>query len=267
MPVTILKNQEGKSFENVSSRYDLEDTRGWWFSIAEADFDKDGDMDYLVGNLGENYKYKASETETFDIYFNDFDNNRTKDIVLSYYNEGEQYPLRGRECSSQQMPAIKGKYKDYQSFSTATLEDVYTKDVLDKSLHYQVKSFASIYLENTGTGFTTHRLPELAQLSVINRILVEDFNKDGNLDALIAGNLHASEVETPRNDAGIGLLLAGDGKGGFEPVISRKSGFYATGDVKDMERLTIDGEEYVLVIRNSDFVQLAKWERGKELSN
>jgi len=97
--------------------------------------------------------------------------------------------------------------------------------------------------------------------------LIEDYNKDGNLDALIAGNLHASEVETPRNDAGIGLLLEGDGKGGFEPVISRESGFYATGDVKDMEKLTIAGEEYVLVVRNSDFVQLVKWESGKELSN
>ena len=267
MPVTILKNMGGTSFENVSSKFDLEDTHGWWFSIAKADFDKDGDMDYMLGNLGENYKYKATATETFDIYFNDFDNNQTKDIVLSYYNEGEQYPLRGRECSSQQMPAIKGKYKDYQSFSTATLKDVYTEEVLSKSLHYQVKSFASIYLENTETGFTTHRLPELAQMSSINRILIEDYNKDGNLDALVAGNLHASEVETPRNDAGIGLLLEGNGKGGFNPVLSRESGFYAPGDVKDMESVKIGNEEYLILVKNSDFVQLVKWENGKELSN
>jgi hypothetical protein len=264
MNLVALKNNEGKSFEDVSQIIGLEDTRGWWFSIEEADFDKDGDMDYVVGNLGENYKYKATEKETFDIFFNDFDNNQTKDIVLSYFNEGEQYPVRGRECSSQQMPAIKGKYKDYQSFSTATLEDVYTKEVLNNSLHYQVKSFASVYLENTGTAFSIHRLPEAAQISCINQILVDDYNQDGNLDALIAGNLHASEVETPRNDAGIGLLLEGNGGGGFNPVLSRESGFYVPGDVKDMERLTIDGQEYILVVKNSDFVQLVKWENGKE---
>ena len=148
MPIVVLKNENGE-FKNVSNSLGVDDTRGWWFSIEKGDFDNDGDMDFVVGNLGLNYKYKATEKETFDIYFNDFDKNNKNDIVLSYYNEGEQFPVRGRECSSQQIPAIKSKFKDYESFSVATLEDVYTKDDLEKSLHYQIKSFASVYLENT----------------------------------------------------------------------------------------------------------------------
>ncbi|MBT8306916.1 MAG: VCBS repeat-containing protein, partial [Maribacter sp.] len=120
MPITILKNSNGK-FENLTDDLGLKDSNGWWFSIKEGDFDNDGDKDFIVGNLGLNYKYKATEEETFDIYFNDFDENKTNDIVLSYFNEGEKYPLRGRECSSQQIPAIKNKFKDYSSFSTATL--------------------------------------------------------------------------------------------------------------------------------------------------
>ena len=261
MNVTILKNDAGY-FSNATEAYGLNDSRGWWFSVASGDFDKDGDIDFIAGNLGLNYKYKATETETFDIFFNDFDNNNTGDIVLSYYNEGEQFPLRGRECTSQQMPGIKEKFKDYESFSQATLEDVYSEKTLENSLHYQVKSFASVYFENKDGKFIPHELPLMAQLSAINKILVEDYNNDGNLDALIAGNLYASEVETPRNDAANGLLLLGDGTGNFTPVLARESGFYAPGDVKDMAKITIDGQEHILLAKNSDYLQLVALKKG-----
>ncbi len=257
MPIRVLKNEQGY-FKDVSKEVGLDDSRGWWFSIEEGDFDADGDTDYLVGNLGQNYKYKANEKETFDIYFNDFDNNKTKDIVLSYYNEGEKFPVRGRECSSQQMPAIKNKFKNYESFSNATLEDIYSEDVLEKSLHYQIKSFASIYLENKDGRLVMHKLPIEAQLSSINQILVSDYDKDGNLDAVVAGNLHASEVETPRNDASIGLFLKGDGAGGFIPVEGKKSGLYVPGDVKDMDFITIQGKRHLVAAKNSDYLQFVK---------
>ncbi|MCX2680956.1 VCBS repeat-containing protein [Galbibacter sp. EGI 63066] len=261
MPITLLKNDEGE-FSDVSNEYGLdEDTRGWWFSIEKGDFDGDGDMDYLVGNLGLNYKYKASENETFDVYFNDFDKNNSGDIVLSYFNDGKKFPVRGRECSSQQVPAIKKKFEDYESFSTATITDIYTEKGLENALHYQVKSFASVYMENKGGSFVLHQLPNPAQLSSINQILVEDFDKDGHLDALIAGNLHASEVETPRNDASNGLFFKGNGKGNLQPVISRESGFYAPGDVKDMTTINIKGNDYIVVAKNSDYLQFIAIEK------
>ena len=175
MPVTILENKDG-SFTDISAKLLPDDTTGWWFSIAEGDFDNDGDPDYLVGNLGLNYKYKANEEETFDIYYNDFDNSGTNDIVLSYFNGGKKYPLRGRECSSQQMPGIKKKFEDYASFSTATLEDVYTEEYLESSLHYKVKSFASIFLENKNGSLVpqaTYRFP--LKLSSFNQILIARF--------------------------------------------------------------------------------------------
>ncbi|MGX1929904.1 VCBS repeat-containing protein [Flagellimonas sp. 2504JD4-2] len=254
MPITLLKNDSGY-FSDVTENFGINDTTGWWFSINEGDFDHDGDMDYLVGNLGKNFKYKASENETFDIYLNDFDQNNTKDIVLSYYNYGEKFPVRGRECSSQQMPAIKEKFKNYESFSNATLEDVYAKETLDNSLHYQVKSFASIYLENRNGKMIPHQLPNVAQLSSINQIIIRDFDNDQNLDALIAGNLYNSEVETPRNDASHGLFLKGDGKGSFNPIPAKDSGFFAPGDVKDMKSMKIAEKEYIVVAKNSDALQ------------
>ncbi len=257
MPITIFKNNKG-SFKNITKEYGLEDAAGWWQSIKKGDFDNDGDIDFIVGNNGLNFKYKANSEETFDVYFNDFDKNKHGDIVLSYFNEGKKYPLRGRQCSSQQIPAIKKKYKDYESFSVATLEDVYTKNDLDKSLHYQVKSFASIYLENKDGKFIIHNLPNMAQVSSVNQIIVNDFDKDSNLDVVIAGNLYMTEVETPRNDAGIGLFLKGDGKGGFEPVVGVDSGLFIEGDVKDLARIKIQGKEYILAAKNYDAIQFVR---------
>ncbi len=260
MPLNLLKNESGV-FKDVSESLGLADTRSWWFSLGEGDFDGDGDKDYLAGNLGLNYKYKASETETFDVYYDDFDASGTKDIVLSYYNYGEKFPVRGRECSSQQMPAIKKKFEDYASFSTATLADVYTQQALDESLHYQVKSFASVYLENTPDGFIISELPVEAQISSINAIQVDDFDQDGKLDAIIAGNLHSSEVETPRNDASNGLFLKGNGTGSFTAVIARKSGLYIPGDVKNLLRIKKAGQEYILAGKNNDSLQVVRLQR------
>ena len=258
MPIRVFQNNKN-GFDEVTNKMGLnDDSIGWWWSIQEGDFDDDGDMDYIVGNNGLNYKYKATEDETFDIFVNDFDNDNKNDIVLSYYNEGEQYPVRGRECSLQQIPAIKNKFKDYESFSEATLIDVYTEKDLNNSLHYQVKSFASIYLENNNGKFISHQLPVEAQVSSINQILVDDYDKDGFLDILIAGNLYASEVETPRNDGSYGQLLKGDGKGQFKAIPVTESGFFTPGDVKDMATIKVKNKSYIISVKNNDYIQFTE---------
>lgn len=254
MPITVFRNNRG-TFENITEKLNLDSLTGWWFSIEQGDFDKDGDIDFVIGNLGLNYKYKASEQETFDIYLNDFDKNKSNDIVLSYYDEGEKFPVRGRQCSSEQIPAIKKKFKDYDAFAVATLEDVYTKTDLDKSLHYQVSSFASIYLENKDGEFVPHNLPNLSQVSSINQILVADYDNDSQLDIVIAGNLYGSEVETPRNDAGVGLYLKGNGKGSFDAVSPSESGLFIPGDTKDLSTIKIKGKDYILAVKNDDYIQ------------
>nr|WP_315250391.1 VCBS repeat-containing protein [uncultured Flavobacterium sp.] len=258
MPIRVFQNVKN-GFNEVSKNLGLTiDTTGWWWSIEQGDFDKDGDMDYIVGNNGLNYKYKATPDETFDIFVKDFDNDKHNDIVLSYYNDGKQYPVRGRGCSSQQIPSIKKKFKNYESFSQATLVDVYTEKSLKEALHYKVKSFASIYLENKNGKFIIHELPVDAELSCINKIMVDDYDKDGNLDALITGNMFNSEVETPRNDAGHGLFLKGNGKGGFSPISPVKSGFFTPGDVKNMEEIKVKDKNYFLITKNNSYLQSVK---------
>tara|TARA_R110002111_G_scaffold187924_2_gene253437 strand:- start:2184 stop:4409 length:2226 start_codon:yes stop_codon:yes gene_type:complete len=264
MPIRVFKNTQN-GFEEVSEELGLtKDTTGWWWSINEGDFDNDGDMDYIVGNNGLNYKYKATEDETFDIYVNDFDNDSKKDIVLSYYNEGKQYPVRGRECSSQQIPAIKGKFRNYESFSNATLVDVYEEKSLKSALHYQVKSFASVYLENKDGKFIIRKLPAEAQITSINKILVKDYDNDGALDALIAGNLYASEVETPRNDGGYGLFLKGNNNGSFTPIPASESGFFTPSDVKDLEAIKVKNQNFIIAAKNNDYLQFIKHRTSNE---
>ncbi|MDA0331284.1 MAG: VCBS repeat-containing protein [Bacteroidetes bacterium] len=256
-PIKFFKNQNGK-FSEDKSMIDEDSTRGWWYDVIAEDFDNDGDMDLVVGNLGNNYKYQASEDETFDIYYNDFDKNNKGDIVLSYFNDGKQFPLRGRQCSSDQIPAIKTKFKNYDSFSIATLEDVYGETDLDNSLHYFTKTFSSVYLENKGNSFKMNKLPTLIQLSSVNKILKKDIDNDGYVDIIVSGNMFNSEVETPRNDASVGVFLKFKPEIGFQAISTRESGLFLNGDVKDMEFININNNEYIITAKNNDLIEFTK---------
>ena len=259
MPITFFLNDNG-TFINVTDQYGDSKKIGWWFSIVAQDFDSDGDDDYVVGNIGLNYKYKASDKEPFDIYYNDFDLNGNGDIVLGYNVDGKSFPVRGRECSSQQIPSIKETFTNYQSFAVADLFDVYGKSNLNSSLHYSATTFASTYIENKGRDqvFDFKELPKASQLSSINDILVEDLNDDGKADLIVAGNFYGSEVETPRNDASYGLVLLGDSKGNFKAINPNESGLYLDGDIKHMKTIFVNGEKYILLAKNNDKMELVK---------
>ena len=148
MDISFFKNNKGYFSRERSI---LPNTNGWWNCIEAADMDNDGDLDYIVGNLGLNYKYKASDENPFEVFATDFDDNGTNDIVLGYYEQDNLFPLRGRGCSSDQMPFIKNKFPTYDSFGSAKLVDVYGEEKLDRALHLSVKEFASILIETKGT--------------------------------------------------------------------------------------------------------------------
>ncbi|MCI4667362.1 MAG: VCBS repeat-containing protein [Bacteroidia bacterium] len=235
----------------------LKEQNGWWYSIEVADMDNDGDLDLIAGNLGMNYKYKASKDAPFEVYANDFDKNGSLDIVLGYQEDKKVFPLRGRECSSNQMPFIKKKFPNYHAFGQATLKDVFGPEKLESSTSYKAYNFAHTYFENQGDrSFRSNSLPIESQVSSINDIFVRDFNQDGIQDILMAGNLYGSEVETPRNDAGIGKLLIGKKGGGFNNIPSFKSGLNIRGEVKKLLPIEVNGQAFILVGKNQGKVEL-----------
>ncbi len=251
MPVTIFTQTENGNFKKDI----IEHSEGWYYEVKTADMDDDGDDDIIVGNLGLNYKYKASKDEPFEVYSYDFDNNGSLDIVLSYYEHGVAFPVRGKSCSTQQIPSLKEKFPSYEEFGNSNLENIYGGSLND-ALSFKAKTFASAYIENKGNGdFETKPFPSLAQTSSINNILVKDYDQDGFKDLLVSGNLYVSEIETPRNDAGTGLFLKGNGKGDFLPVSIKESGFYAPNDAKDMKSIKVGTKEFILVANNNDFMQ------------
>ena len=252
MPVTIFMQTKNGGFKKEI----IEDSEGWYFEVKTADMDNDGDEDIVVGNLGLNYKYKASKDEPFEVYSYDFDKNGSLDIVLSYYEHGVAFPVRGKSCSTQQIPSLKEKFPSYEEFGNSNLENIYGNSSLNDALNFQAKTFASAYIENTGDGnFITKPLPLMAQVSSINNILIKDYDLDGFKDLLVSGNLFVSEIETPRNDAGTGLFLRGNGKGDFLPVSIKESGFHAPKDAKDMKLIMVGKKEIILIANNNDFIQ------------
>ncbi|VAW15088.1 FIG00693527: hypothetical protein, partial [hydrothermal vent metagenome] len=187
--IGFFENHKG-TFKRIENEQALPNTKGWWFSVKETDLNNDGLPDYIIGNVGLNYKYKATSTKPFKIYADDFDNNGTHDIVLSKKYQGEYVPARGRECSSQQMPFIKGKFPKYADFANASLFDIYG-DKLQASYNKEATGFESVLLLNQGNGnFVQKSLPIEAQLFPILDIVTYDFNEDGFEDCLVGGNIY-----------------------------------------------------------------------------
>ena len=262
MPIKFLKNM-GASFELKEMQIKQNDrtinTTGWYYAIQELDIDQDGDMDYILGNLGLNYKYKASQEEPFEVHYGDFDGNKKKDIVLSYYNFGEQFPLRGRSCSSAQTPEIKNRFPSYTAFAGSNLEDVYSPVALNKALNIKAHQFASGILINHSGHFEFEPFPNETQTSNINSIVIEDFNQDQKKDLFLAGNMFQSEIETTRNDSGIGQLLLNVKEGNLTSVSTLKSGIVLSNDVRSIQKLTIQNKKYLLVIINNEAPRLLKY--------
>ena len=244
MPVTFLKNDKG-IFKNVSAFSGVNNKIGWWNSIAPGDFDNDGDMDYMVGNLGLNSFFKASDKYPVFITAKDFDDNGSYDAFPSVFlpvshenKEIKEFPANQRDDIIKQMISLRGKFQNYKKFAHATMDSIFTPQQMKGALRLKVNMLASAYLNNQGNGkFTISQLPMQAQVSILNGMVVDDFDGDGYLDLVMNGNDYGTDVSIGRYDALNGLMMKGDGKGNFLPQSILQSGIYIPGNGKALVQL------------------------------
>jgi enediyne biosynthesis protein E4 len=256
MPVRFFKNNKG-SFTEVTKETGLQNTNGWWNSITAADFDKDGDMDYIIGNLGLNSPWKASTKEPVCVYASDYDKNGRLDPVMCHYIDGVEQIVHSRDDLNKQMNAMRGRFNNYEQYATASFSKAFREDEIKKAFVLKSEQFANAYLENLGKGkFKMHLLPNEAQFAPMYGALCNDFDGDGNMDVLSVGNSFSTEVQTGRYDAQGSLFMKGDGKGNFLP---NRSMLFLKGDNKSIIQLNaFDGTAIILVGTNSDSLKVIK---------
>lgn len=248
MPIRVFKNT-GKTMDEVSVP-ELKNTDGMWATLVAEDIDKDGDMDFVLGNGGLNNQYKASVEKPVVIYYDDFDKNGVIDPICTYYIGDKSYPMFSRDEMLDQLVSLKRKYTSYESYSDATVEDIFGKEAIAKSSKVYCRLLTSVVLENKGGfKFEIHQLPEDAQMSRVSGIVSEDLDHDGKPDLVMAGNFSPYRVQLGPCDASFGAVLLQKTPFVFETVPPAESGFWAGGDARSMvkinERITIsvnDGE-------------------------
>ncbi|MBC3784642.1 VCBS repeat-containing protein [Spirosoma utsteinense] len=239
MPVTLFKNNRGRLARWPVDA--LTDSEGFWNCIRAGDFNRDGRIDFILGNLGLNSRYRVSPAQPMRVYAGDYDGNGRLDAIMAYYLNGIEYPVASRDELGRQLPAIKKQFTNYARYASAQLSDLLSPEQQKASTIFRACRQQSTLLLNTGTGFQLTSLPALAQWGPIQSLLVEDIDKDGNLDVLAAGNAYDTESVAGQYDALTGLVLKGDGRGRFRPLLFPESGFLADSDCKSMAGVTMAG--------------------------
>ena len=267
MPITIFENNNGKveplNFNGSTKTLNFNvPTNGWWNTIKAVDMDKDGDMDFIVGNHGLNCDLQATQSQPLSLYINDFDVNGSLDQILCYYNNGKRYPYASQDELTKQITSIRKQYLTYDKYANAQVEAVFPKKQLAAATYKEATMLASVYVENidNGKSFKIHELPIEAQLSPAKAILCEDFDKDGHLDILMGGNFYSAIPKIGRYDASFGTFLQGNGKGNFKPIHPMQSGWTLHGEVRDLKIInTTDKRKLVLVARNNKLLVGYLW--------
>ena len=247
MPVEVFISRQGKSLQRATDSFFDKKLSGIWSKMIVHDFDNDGDADVIVGNFGLNTQLAASEDEPISLVYKDFDDNGSVDPILNYYVQGESWPFASRDELLDQLYGMRSKYTDYASYSDARLPTIFTKADLKDASQLNATELRSMYLDNTGGKFVAKPLPSQAQFAPVYAMATLDYNADGNMDLVVAGNQSSIRIRMGVIDANFGQLYEGDGKGNFSYVPQSKSGLSLTGDTKSLETIEMGGVTYLLV--------------------
>ncbi len=252
MPITVFRNAGGGTLRRLSVP-GLADSHGWWNRIVAGDFTGDGRTDFIVGNVGLNTRFRASRAEPVRMYVKDFSKNGFVEQVVSYYNGGTSYPLALRNDLINVLPALAPRYPTFEDYALQGVTDIFSPAELADALVKQAYTFATALVTSNGdSSYTLEPLPHEAQLAPVYGILADDYDGDGDLDLLLAGNFDGVKPEIGRMSAGYGVFLRGDGRGEFTAVPASESGFSVPGQARDIQRIRSRQGPLYVVTRNND---------------
>jgi hypothetical protein len=254
MPISIFENT-GDRFRRLAPN-GLRQSNGWWNRITAADFDDDGDVDFVVGNLGNNTRLKAHPNRPASLYVSDFDQDGSSEPVLSMYRDGKNVPFVLRDRLFEEILPLQQRFPSHEAYAGTPMSDLFPGNQLDAADTKRAHTFSTVYVENDGS-FSMRPLPFEAQLAPMYGISPNDVNDDGHLDVLLAGNFHGAPPNLGRMDASYGVVLQGDGTGRFTAVPTRESGFSVTGEAREIKTINTPAHgRLILVAKNDGPVQV-----------
>ena len=246
----------------------LQDKEGWWQTVAAADINRDGKMDLVLGNIGENFYLRPEARKPVKLWVSDFDGNGTIESFLTYTVGGKDRPVFLKREVTEQFPALKKANLKHSDYAKKSIEDLFAKNVLQRA---EVKGFtycsSVVALNNGKGGFTVQPLPARVQLSSVNAVHATDVNGDSRTDLVLGGNLFGFPPQFGRLDASYGHLLLGDGKGSFRWVEPAASGLNLRGEIKDIEEVRVGNNHYLVIVQNNEepvLLQVAARQEGKD---
>ena len=259
-PIRFFENRSARLTE-VTLATGIAELKGWWNSLAGGDFDGDGDIDYVAGNLGSNSLCKGDRDHPVSMYVGDFDNNQTVDMIPTVFfkdRNGElaEFPFFGRLDVQKEFIKVKARFLKHAQFGEAKINDILTEDERKMATVFTANYFLSSYIENKGGGkFEMRALPVESQFAPVFGIVPTDVNADGNLDIILSGNDFGTEVSMGRYDASTGVVLRGDGNGNFETIPLAQSGICIQGDAKSLALVSTGNKNLVLSVPNRGKLQ------------
>ncbi len=259
MPTHIF-SFNGNHFIEIESN--LNELYGWWESIAAADIDGDGDQDLVIGNVGENFYLHPDSANPVKLWINDFNQNNDLDKVLSYTEDGKDLPVFLKKEMTDQFPAIRKQNLKHAEYATKTIQELFSKELIEKAIVKKFNYCSSIIAINNGNGkFTIQKLPARIQLSSVNAINCVDINNDNKIDILLGGNMFGFPPQFGRLDAGFGNVFMNRGGGKFDWVEPLRSGVKLPGEIKDIKTIIGRDNRYLLFVQNDQYPVLYKIEK------
>ena len=237
----------------------LTSKKGWWNFVLPIDINHDGKIDLVAGNLGWNSRLKASEKEPVRLYHYDFDGNGKKEQVLTYYLNGRELPFANKRELERQMPILKKNYLYAENFAKATLEDLFTREKLQKADTLTADYFSNAVLINQGgLNFRLQALPWEAQLSPYRDAAIVNADRDSLPDVLLVGNYYDNNIQMGRYDADFGTLLLGKSRDSL--LTSPLNGLVIKGQVRHIRNIDIGGKKTLILALNNDSAKIIRFE-------